>query len=67
MSSLDPSETDDIVSRLRREQESRQSAMAIARTRAFAHEAQQEEWVRDLVRDAADEIERLRVESGRNG
>lgn len=60
MSSLEPVSELDIVGRLRREQASRNTAITLARGRAYADVAQQEEWVRDLVRDAANEIELLR-------
>ena len=61
MSALEPVSELDIVGRLRREQESRRTAVKLARDRALAHIAQDEQWVLDLVRDAADEIERLKA------
>lgn len=53
--------SDDILYRLRREEADRLLELKRARASAYSVSVRDAEWVYDLVRDAATEIERLRA------
>ena len=57
----EPVGSDDILYRLREEMAERQKALKLARSTAYAQSIRDDEWVHALARDAAFEIERLRV------
>ena len=61
MSSLEPVGSDDILYRLRKEMVERRDALKLARATAYLQSIRDDEWVHDLTRDAAFEIERLRM------